>query len=86
MTSVGASPDSDLDSMGESESGLKSGLRSTPVDSDSTLANSDSSAVDSDSGLMDLDSDSTQVDSDSQWVQVSPVKNIQGIYLNFYVQ
>ena len=47
-------------------------------DSDSTSVDSDSSAVDSDSGLMDSDSDSTQLDSDSQWVQVSPVRKVQG--------
>ena len=69
---VSPSPDSSLDS------------DSTLVDldsySDSTSVDSDSSAVDSDSGLVDSDSDSdsTQVDSDSQWVQVSPVKNVQG--------
>ena len=55
---------------------------STLVDSDSDLdstsVDSDSSAVDSDSGLMDSDSDSTQLDSDSQWVQVSPVRIVQG--------
>ena len=49
-------------------------------DSDSTSVDSDSSAADSDSGLMDSDSDSdsTQLDSDSQWVQVSPVRKVQG--------
>ena len=50
-------------------------------DSDSTSVDLDSSAMDSDSvsGLMDSDLDFTQVNSYSQWVQVSPVKNVQGI-------
>ena len=66
------SPDSSPDS--------DSTLVDSDSDSDSTSVDSDSSAVDSDSGLMDSDSDSdsTQVDSDSQWVQVSPVRNVQG--------
>ena len=65
------SPDSSPDS--------DSTLVDSDSDSDSTSVDSDSSAVDSDSGLMDSDSDSdsTQVDSDSQWVQVSPVRNVQ---------
>ena len=55
-------------------------LVDSDFDSDSTTVDSDSSAVDSDSGLIDSDSDSTQVYSDSQWVQVSPVRNVQGTF------
>ena len=66
------SPDSSPD--------LDSTLVDSDSDSDSTSVDSDSSAVDSDSGLMDSDSDSdsTQLDSDSQWVQMSPVRKVQG--------
>ena len=78
--SVGANPDSDstlVDSDSDSDStsvDSDSSVVDSDSDSDSTSVDSDSS--DSDSGLMD--SDSTQVDSDSQWVQVSPVRNVQG--------
>ena len=82
ICSVGASPDSDLDSMGESESEsrLESGRRLYPCGLGLGLHFGGL-------GLMDSDSDSTQVDSDSQWVQVSPVRNVglQG-NLNFHVQ
>ena len=82
--SVGASPDSDSDSMGESESRVSSpDSDSTLVDSDldSTSVDSDLSAMDLDSGLMDSDSDSTQVDSNSQWVRWEMYK----ANLNFHV-
>ena len=72
----GVSPSPSPDSSPDSDPTLVD----SDSDSDSTSVDSDSSAVDSDSGLMDSDSDSdsTQVDSDSQWVQVSPVRNVQG--------